>query len=155
MNTGAQATRRDRVYCEKSQINIYRELAGIGESGRKSAAGANAAPFRSLKEVFLAAACLGMRTGKQIPLKQREDLAMLSYFNDHQDMAVLRSSAIAATGQIEVLGDVNQIVTIAEEYANGGFDELKRAAWGVALPLQRVVELFLGYKSEIPKVPQE
>ncbi|GAI08338.1 unnamed protein product [marine sediment metagenome] len=58
-------------------------------------------------------------------------------------MAVLRGIAIAETGQVEILADQNQVLTIAEEYANVGFEELRRTAWGVALPLVNLVELLL------------
>jgi dnd system-associated protein 4 len=139
----AEGARRDRVYCEASQLEIYRELAGTGESGRKKARGAQLPPFKSLKDAFLIAVCLGVKFGRRIPLKQRRELALLSYFNEHQDMAVLRAIAIAEAGNVEVLVDQNQILTTAEEYANGGFEELRRAAWGVAIPLQNLVELLI------------
>ena len=145
MATGAESVRRDRVYCEKSQIEIYRDLAGTSESGRKSPRGADLPPFKSLKDAFLTAVCLGVKVGRRIPLKQRHELALVSYFNDHQDMAVLRAIAIAETGRVEVLADQNQVLTIAEEYANAGFEELRRTAWGVALPLQHLVELLLEH----------
>ena len=158
MTTGAESVKRDRVYCEQSQIEVYRDLAGTSEGGRKSARGADLPPFKSLKDAFLMAMCLGVKTGRRIPLKQRRELALLTYFNDHRDMAVLRAIAIAESGNVEILADQNQVLTIAEEYANAGFEELRRTAWGVALPLHNVVELLLegqkDYSTEASNVDE-
>lgn len=158
MTTGAESVKRDRVYCQQSQIEVYRDLAGTSEGGRKSARGADLPPFKSLKEAFLMAVCLGVKTGRRIPLKQRRELALLTYFNDHRDMAVLRAIAIAESGNVEILADENQVLTIAEEYANAGFEELRRTAWGVALPLHHVVELLLedheDYSAEASNVDE-
>lgn len=143
MTTAKESVKRDRVYCEKSQIEIYRDLAGLSESGRKSARGADLLPFKSLKDAFLIAVCLGVRTGRRIPLKQRYELTLLTYFDDHRDRAVLRAIAIAESGNVEILADQNEILTIAEEYANTGFEELRRTVWGAPLPLQNLVQLLL------------
>ena len=153
-----EGTKRDRVYCEESQLEIYRELAGTSEGGRKRARGADMPPFKSLKDAFLMAACLGMKLGRRTPLKQKKELALLSYFNEHRDMAVLRAAAIAESGNVEILAEENQVLTIAEEYANAGFEELRRTAWGVALPLHHVVELLLegheDYSAEASNVDE-
>ncbi len=158
MTTGAESVKRDRVHCEQSQIEIYRDLAGTSEGGRKSTRGAALAPFKSLKDAFLMAVCLGVKTGRRIPLKQRHELALLTYFNDHQDMAVFRAIAIAESGNVEILAEQNQVLTIAEEYANAGFEELRRTAWGVALPLHHMVELLLedheDYSAEASNVDE-
>lgn len=158
MTTGAETVKRDRVYCEQSQIEIYRDLAGTSESGRKSAHGTDLPPFKSLKDAFLMAVCLGVKTGRRIPLRQRHELALLTYFNEHRDMAVLRAIAIAESGNVEILADENQVLTIGEEYANAGFEELRRTAWGVALPLHHIVELLLQdheeYLAEAGKVDE-
>lgn len=130
-----EITKRDRVYVEKSQINTYRELAGIGGSRVKKARGAELPPFEDLKNVFMAAVCLGVKNGRRTTLKERQELTRTSYFNEHAEMAALRAIAIAETKIVEILIDENQMMTIAEEYANAGFVELKRRLSGTGLPL--------------------
>ena len=92
------------------------------------------------------AVCLGVKIGKKTPLKQRYELASVSTFNNQPDRAVLSGIAIADTGQVAILADQNEILTIAEEYANTGFEELRHTAWGVALPLQHVIELLFEHQ---------
>ena len=151
MTTEKGSVERDRVYCEKSQIEIYRDLTGLADSGRKSVRGPELPPFKSLKDAFLMAVCLGVKIGKKTPLKQRYELANVSTFNNQPDRAVLSGIAIADTGQVAILADQNEILTIAEEYANTGFEELRHAVWGAPLPLQNLVRLLLeDYEHHYP-----
>jgi len=143
MTTKAESVKRDRAYVEKSQIETYRQLAGIGDAGRKVASGDQLPPFKSLKDVFLLAACLGLQVGRRTPLKQRQELVLTSYLNNQSDLAVLRAIAIAETGQVEVVANHNDLLTIAEEYANTGFEELKRRVLQAGPPLANLVELLL------------
>jgi dnd system-associated protein 4 len=127
--------KRDRAYVEESQIETYRQLAGIRNSGRKSTSDVNPAAYRSLKDVFLMAASIGYKLGRRTPLRQRHDLIMTSYLNNYPDMAVLHAIAIAELGQVNVLTNQDEILTIAEEYANTGFEELSRRVLAAGIPL--------------------
>jgi dnd system-associated protein 4 len=143
MTTKATATKRDRVFVEKGQIDTYREMAGIGGTRRKKTEGADMPPFEDLKDVFLMAACLGVQTGHPTPLRDKQELARTSYFNEHIDSAVLRAIAIAETGGVEVLADKNEVFKIAEEYANTGFTELGRRVLGPGRPLVNLTSFLL------------
>lgn len=141
--TTSEATKRDRAYVDKSQIESYRQLAGVGDSGKKSVNGDQISPFKSLKDVFLLSVCIGVRIGKRTPLKDRQEVVLTSYLNNHQDMAFLRAVAIVEQAEIEVVGNTNEVLTIAEEYANTGFEELRRRLNSAGIPVENLVELVL------------
>jgi dnd system-associated protein 4 len=143
MTIGAKTITRDRAYVEKSQIEAYRQLAGIGEPGRKAVSGDQLSAFKSLKDVFLLAACLGLQIGRRTPLKERQELFLTSYLNSSPDLTVLRAIAIAETGQVDVVTSQNDVLTIAEEYANTGFEELRRRVLRAGVPLENLVDLVL------------
>jgi len=140
----AGRTERDRVYVEKHQIEGYRKMAGIGTARRRKAVGADAPPFRDLKDVFLMAACLGVRARQRTPLRDKQELTRTSYFEKETDLAVLRAIAIAETQGVQVLEDEDAIFTIAEEYANTGYAELESRVLGAGRPLVSLTDLLLG-----------
>jgi dnd system-associated protein 4 len=135
MTTKGSFNKRDRAYVEESQIETYRQLAGIGSSKRKSTSDVNTAAYRSLKDVFLMAASIGVKIGRRTPLRERKELIMTSYLNNYPDMAVLNAIAIAHNKGVDVLTNLDEILTIAEEYANTGFEELSRRVLAAGMPL--------------------
>lgn len=135
MTTKATSPKRDRAYVEEKQIETYRQLAGVRDGGRRTSNDVNLAAYRSLKDVFLMAASMGIKVGRRTPLRERKELIMTSYLNNCPDMAVLNAIAIADKQDVDVLADQDEIVTIAEEYANTGFDELKRRVLAPGVPL--------------------
>lgn len=101
------------------------------------------APFRTMKDVFMLAACLGYRRGMPKPITgKKQQIFHHTQFSDQVDMPILKAIAIAKTGDIQVLADTEQIVQIAEEYANAGFQELKaQVVEQVGQPLWQLVDL--------------
>lgn len=151
MITRPNTSKRDRIFVEASQIDTYRELAGLGTRRQQKAKGADLPPFEDLKDVFLMASCLGLQIGHRTRLQDRKELARTSYFDQHTDLAVLRAIAVAETDRVEVLADENEVFKIAEEYANTGFAELKRRILGPGRPLPNLVGLLLEeYESLYP-----
>lgn len=142
MTTKDSITKRDRAYVEESQIETYRQLAGIRNGGRKSTSDVNPAAYRSLKDVFLMAASIGVRVGRRTPLRERKELIMTSYLNN-SDMAVLNAIAIADKHGVDVLTNQDEIITIAEEYANTGFEELSRIVLAAGIPLLNLAAYIL------------
>lgn len=130
MEKSSESTKRDRIRVEKDQIERYRELAGIGSPSGKNATGADLIPFTKLSDVFMFAVCIGFRMKKRTKLDSREDLIYVNYLSEHTDIPTLQSIAVSETGGIEVLGNMNHLCTIAEEYANTGFEELCRVVNG-------------------------
>lgn len=146
MTAKAETAKRDRIYVEKSQIEAYRQLAGIGvkEQGRKRISGDQLPPFKTLKDVFLLAVSLGRRAGLRTPIKPpRQELVFLSYLNNTPDIAILRAIAIAETGDVTIVANIDEVLNIAEEYANTGFEILKRNVLQAGIPLANLAELIL------------
>lgn len=143
MTTKISITKRDRAYVEESQIETYRQLAGIKNGGRKSASDASPAAYRSLKDVFLMAVSIGVKIDRRTPLRERKELIMTSYLNNYPDMAVLNAIAIANKQGVDVLANLDEILTIAEEYANTGFQELSRRVLAAGIPLMNLAAYLL------------
>ncbi|MBI1925909.1 hypothetical protein HYR99_16865 [Candidatus Poribacteria bacterium] len=78
-----------------------------------------------MKDLFLLAACVGHQKGQRVCLKKRRDVFNWAQFTAQEDIPVLRALALAETGSVEVLINTDYLLTIAEEYANGGIGEIK------------------------------
>ena len=111
----------DRVSIEAEFHQLYNDLAD--RSSKKP----ETAPFIVLKDVFMWAVALGVRSGKRLPLAgKKDDLFFWHQLSQDQDVPVLESIAVAETGDVEVLAQGSQILLIAEEYANEGIRLLKQ-----------------------------
>lgn len=89
------------------------------------------------------AACLGYRRSQRKPLSGRkQQIFHWAQFADQVDIPILKAIAIATTHDILVLGNPEQIVQIAEEYANAGMQELAaNVRDGLSQPLWATVDL--------------
>jgi dnd system-associated protein 4 len=109
---------RDTVVIDKSVHDLYKQLTeGNDPVG---------VPFRTMKDVFLWAAALGFKKGERRELTgKRETIFRWAQFSPQTDLPLLKALAIAKTGDVEVLARQEEILTIAEEYANAGIHELR------------------------------
>ena len=71
-------------------------------------------------------ACVGHTRGRRMPLSGRREIFRWPVFSSQEDIPVLRAIAIAETDDTSVLVDQDQLLTIGEEYANWGIEEVKR-----------------------------
>lgn len=86
----------------------------------------HSAPFRTMKDLFMMAACAGFQIGQRRPLTGKKHQPFhYTVFSEQIDIPILKAIAIAATDDIEILGDFDNIVAIAEEYANAGILEIR------------------------------
>lgn len=102
--------------------------AGLHELYKQLSEGKNAedAPFETMKDVFMLAACLGFELGESRPLEgKNQDIFHWAQFSEQVDVPILKALAIAATGDIQVLAEPDQVLRIAEEYANAGIREIR------------------------------
>lgn len=115
-----ESVRTDRVLIDESVIDIYRELRADANTQPEQA------PFSTYKDVFMLAACLGFRARRrqELPTGSNKHDIRRTVFTDN-DFAILKAIAIAETGEVEVLGRLNEILVIAEEYAHGGIYDVK------------------------------
>lgn len=81
-------------------------------------------PFGTMRDVFLAAICIGYRIKNRVPLEGKtRDIVVWGSLREN-DRTLLRTLGLVETGDKDVLSDNEKLVTIAEEYANGGINEL-------------------------------
>ena len=116
-----EAKGSDRVAIDKNVHQLYRDLS------ERSTQNPEAAPFLIMKDVFMWAVALGVKEGKRRPLTgAREQIFRWDQFSQDMDIPALKAIALAETGDVEVLLREDQILRIAEEYANAGIHEIKR-----------------------------
>jgi dnd system-associated protein 4 len=99
------------------------------------------APFKSMKDVFMWAVCLGAQLGTKQPLtSKRTTIFRWAQFDPQVDVPLLKAIAITDSDDTSILLKRNDILTIAEEYANAGIHELRALMMEeVGRPLWNVV----------------
>lgn len=113
----SESGRRDRIYIDDSVIHIYKELTE-GNNPEQS-------PFITYKDVFLLAACLGFQSGRRKQLAGGSKTTIrLDVFRE-EGMSLLKAIAIAETGDVAVLRQSNDVLTLVEEYAQSGIYDVK------------------------------
>jgi dnd system-associated protein 4 len=129
-----EASRSDRVNIDESVIQFYKALtenASIEES-----------PFSTYKDVFMFAAGFGYRGGSRQKMPAGKKHTIRREVFTESDFVVLKTIAIADTGDVQVLLRSDEILTIAEEYAHAGIQALKaRLLDQRGRPLWNLVEL--------------
>jgi len=112
------AISRDTVVIDEAVHDIYKQLTEGNDPV--------SVPFRTMKDVFMWAACLGHRLGERRPLTgKRVIIFRWAQFTPQTDIHLLKALAIADSGDVNVLLSQDDILTIAEEYANAGIYELR------------------------------
>ena len=98
-----------------------------------------------MKDVFIWSACLGFRSGRRKPITgKRKMIFRWAQLSPQTDIPLLKAIAIADSGDVQVLLNQNEIVNIAEEYANAGIYELRDSVLeGRDLPLWNLIELLV------------
>lgn len=107
-----------RINIEMDLRELYEELAR-GTDPRQT-------PFRTMKDVFMLAACIGFEKRQRRPLAGAKHQPFhYTQLSDQIDIPILKAMAIVETQDVQILGDLDGIVTIAEEYANVGIHDIK------------------------------
>lgn len=125
---------RDTINIDESVHEIYKLLTDGGDPVN--------APFKTMKDVFLWAACLGFQRGerKQI-LGKKLTIFRWAQFNQQIDVPIIKAIALSDSGKLEDLICQDKILDAIEEYANNGASELrKQLASGDTLNLWDLVE---------------
>lgn len=110
----------DILFIELGYHELYKDLTSQAEKRTEYE------PFILLKDAFMWAVALGIKSGKRRPLQDREQLFRWYTLSKDQDIPLLQALAIAETGDIEVLKNGSMIIDIAEEYANEGIRIIKQ-----------------------------
>jgi dnd system-associated protein 4 len=130
----------DIVYIEKSYHELYNELTSQADKKNEYE------PFVLLKDAFMWAVALGVQSGKRRQIENREQLFRWYTLSKEQDIPLLQAIAIAETGDIEVLKNGDEIIKIAEEYANEGIRIIKQDILEKkGAPLWNIVDMLRNY----------
>ena len=108
----------DRVYVDKEQYDRMHELTSKASEAEREV------PFKSLKEVLMAAGMLGYKLGEKADLKEKKEIIFTRYLDSQLDMPLVCCLAIADQQNVEVINDKKKVLTIFESYIKGGFDYL-------------------------------
>lgn len=119
LSTETRITRRDSVHIDPKHHDDYVKLTTGDE-----------APFKTMKDLFMLSASVGYARGRRTVLSGQREIFRWPVFSSQEDIPVLRAIAIAETEDTAVLVDQNELLTIVEEYANGGIDEIRREVFG-------------------------
>ena len=137
MSTATRVTRRDSVHIDPKHHELYSQLTTGDES-----------PFKTMKDLFMLAASVGYARGRRVPLSGQREIFRWPTFTSQEDVPVLRAIGIAETEDTAVLVDQDRLLTIAEEYANSGIEEVRReVANQPGSPQENLVQFLLGNPS--------
>lgn len=115
VSSEARNVRRESVHIDQEHHELYLRLTTGDE-----------APFKTMKDLFMLAAAVGQARGQRTPITRQREIFRWPVFSLQEDVPVLRAIAIAETGSTQVLVDQDQVLTVAEEYANAGIEQIKR-----------------------------
>ena len=122
---------RDRIYIDESHHGLYKELTTEKEGLLE--------PFNTMKDLFLCATLVGYQCGERLPLGKGVGIFSWAQFSAQEDVPTLRALAIAETRDVSVLASRDGLLTIAEEYANGGIVEIQEQV--AEMPGNRIANL--------------
>lgn len=112
----------DRIYVEEKVISIFRDLTS--QSTRN--ASPQDQPFLELKDAFLWAVAIGVKSGRRKPLEgSKVGLFRWENLSPDFEKAMLQMITLAETEDMNSIFDVGLVQEIAEEYANEGIRIIK------------------------------
>ena len=104
-------------------------------------------PFKTQKDLFIAAACLGSKLDEYDERKKTIKNIPASALDEQSDLPVLMALAYAHGGEdLSVVLDPNRVIEITEGLAEAGVAHLKRTVGpkGIGLtPIERIMQMLL------------
>lgn len=124
METGKPRSReRHRISIDQSHHSTYQELAKRSDQERSNEE-KETPPFESMKNLFMLATFIGYRNKKRVPLAKGTGIFNWQTFST-DEVSLLYALAVTEANGVEVLTDTSEILSIAEEYANGGILQIE------------------------------
>lgn len=112
MNT-TSVSRSDRINICSSKHEIYKQLTD-----------GPTAPFKTMKDLFLSSAAVGVRRGSRLSIEKPTGIFAWSVFTPQEDIPFLYALVLSLDEPIDLLLDQGKLLNIIEEYANSGIGEL-------------------------------
>jgi len=130
---------RDTVGIDESVHDIYKQLTEGNDTIN--------APFRTMKDIFMWAVFLGYKRGERRPLTGKKiTIFRWAQFDSQVDIPLLKALALSHTNDVNVLQRQDEILTIAEEYANEGIHEIRiRLLEEHGQPLWNLIQILTGH----------
>lgn len=113
MESQTEGPRGDRVNVCLTRHQAYTDLTK-GEN----------APFKTMKDLFLMAATVGVQRKLKIPLEKKQGIFSWSQFSPQDDVPYIHAIILSVDEPVETLLDQAKMLDILEQYANGGIDDL-------------------------------
>ena len=101
---------QDRLFIDKEDRKLYSRLNSEDMLNEKS---------RDRKEQFIFALSYGFKNNVKRPLVNKEGFIRSDYLTEF-DQALIKAVAIYDSKSIDILNSINDIYTIAEQYAHAG-----------------------------------
>lgn len=146
MNSEENTSRSDRIHICNTKHKIYQDLTE-GDS----------APFKTMKDLFLTAASLGVIRGNRKPLEKKVPGGIFAWsvFTAQEDVPFLNALILALGEPMELLLDQRKVLDILEEYANGGIGELANDLLSTTNPSLVLANKVLNDPSMATSMPQD
>jgi hypothetical protein len=106
----------DRIYVEEKYHSMYLELLSKGESER--------IPFKTLKEIFMYSAILGVLAGQKKSIEKKKELIFEKYLDSKIDKPIIQCIYLLEEGQDDSIIDKKEATELVQQYANAGFETL-------------------------------
>lgn len=103
-----------RVYIDKDKHEIYEKLVKRGSENPDHY------PFQTMKDLFMTAACLGVKHNAYEPINSARDIFNSDVFDERTDVPVMSAFAFEREQTLSVLLDERKVLDITQGYANGG-----------------------------------
>ena len=121
-----QSGEQHHIFIDESHHSTYQFLTSPSDK-EKADEKKGSIPFDSMKNLFMLATFIGYRNQKRVRLENQRDIfTWQTLSTDGEGLSLIYALAVAETGNIEVLTDRNRVLTIAQEYANGGIIQIKK-----------------------------
>lgn len=146
MSSEGSSSRSDRVHICSTKHDTYKQLTE-GDS----------APFKTMKDLFLTAAAIGVARGARRPLQKKVTGGIFAWsvFTAQEDVPLLNALVLALGEPLEVLLDQRKVLDILEEYANGGIGEFANDLLSATNPSLILVNKILNDPGTAATMSQE
>lgn len=136
--------RADRVSICATTHDFYRQLTE-----------GNSAPFKTMKDLFLTAAAIGIQKGIKRPIEKKVGIFAWTQFSLQEDVPFIYALVLALGKPLETLLDHSKILDLLEEYANGGITEVATELLSATRPSLTLVNRILTEASLPEPEPTE
>lgn len=127
-----------RVYIDKDKHDIYEKLVKRGSDNPDHY------PFQTMKDLFMLAACLGVKNNSYEELQSSRDIFNSDVFDEKTDIPLMSAIAFNRDKSLATLTDSRKTLDIVQEYANSGIHfVVEQVINNPGKPLNNLIELII------------